>query len=47
MSHISYLAVRGHFQLSQAELAAWLGLSRVRLASVETGREQLPRQTRS
>ena len=46
MSHISYLAGRGHFQLSQAKLAAWLGRSRALLASVETGREQLPHHTR-
>jgi len=47
MSYISHLlAVRAHFLLSQAELAAWLGLSRALLASVETGREQLPRHAR-
>ena len=47
MSYISHLlAVRAHFLLSQAELAAWLGLSRALLASVETGREQLPRPAR-
>ena len=47
MSHVSLLrAIRAHFALSQAELATGLGLSRALLASVESGREQLPRHAR-
>lgn len=38
--------VRAQFGFSQQELAAWLGVSRALLASVETGREQLPRHAR-
>ena len=47
MNHASQLrAVRAHFGLSQPALAGWLGLSRALLASVETGREQLPAHAR-
>ena len=47
MSYSNQLrAVRAHFGLSQPALAPWLGLSRNLLASVETGREQLPAHAR-
>ena len=39
-------AVRAHFGFSQPRLAPWLGLSRALLASIETGREQLPAHAR-
>ncbi|MBO2007719.1 helix-turn-helix domain-containing protein [Hymenobacter negativus] len=39
-------AVRAHFGFSQPALAPWLGLSRALLASIETGREQLPAHAR-
>jgi transcriptional regulator with XRE-family HTH domain len=34
-------AVRGHFALTQAELARWLGVSEATVKSVENGRRQL------
>ncbi|MBF9223097.1 hypothetical protein [Hymenobacter ruricola] len=47
MSHSDQLrAVRAYFGLSQYVLPPWLGLSRALLASVETGREQLPAHAR-
>lgn len=47
MEYAVYLReVRGAFGLRQADLARWLGLSRALLASVETGREQLPAHAR-
>ncbi|MDQ2769790.1 MAG: helix-turn-helix domain-containing protein, partial [Bacteroidota bacterium] len=35
--------LRTRFDLSQQELATWLGLSRTQLAQVEIGRDPLPR----
>ena len=47
MSYSAQLrAVRAHFGFTQLTLAPWLGLSRALLASVETGREQLPAHAR-
>ncbi|WP_167852195.1 helix-turn-helix transcriptional regulator [Hymenobacter elongatus] len=43
MSHATELrTVRVHFGLRQLDLALWLGITRARLASIETGREPLP-----
>lgn len=39
-------AVRAYFGFSQPALAPWLGLGRAQLASIETGREQLPAHAR-
>ncbi|MBO2012491.1 helix-turn-helix domain-containing protein [Hymenobacter negativus] len=47
MSYSAQLrAVRAHYGFSQAGLAPWLGLGRAQLASIETGREQLPARAR-
>ena len=35
-------AVRAYFGFSQPALTPWLGMGRAQLASIETGREQLP-----